>query len=70
VVFAMSGGTGDADLYTKFGSAPTTTTFDGRSWGSTNTESITVNAPAAGTYYVLVDGYAAASGASLVATVK
>ena len=66
----LSGGTGDADLYSRFGAVPTTTTYDIRSIGSTTTESITVSAPKAGTYYVLVYGYKASSGVSLVATLN
>ncbi len=66
--FKTSGGTGDADLYIKLGSAPTTASYLQKSDGATTTESITVNAPAAGTYYVLVQGYAASSGVSLVAS--
>ena len=66
----LSGGTGDGDIYTKFGSAPTTTTYDLASNGSTNTEAISVANPSVGTYYVLVDAYAAVSNASLVATVN
>jgi Zn-dependent metalloprotease len=68
VSFKLSGGTGDGDLYVKAGVAPTTTSYTYRSAGSTNTETITVSAPAANTYYVLVYGYAAVSGASLIAT--
>ncbi|WMW82066.1 M4 family metallopeptidase [Undibacterium cyanobacteriorum] len=66
----LSGGSGDGDIYAKLGSAPTTTTYDKKSDGATNTETITFSAPAAGTYYVLVNAYAAVSGASLVATVQ
>ena len=66
----LSGGTGDGDIYAKLGSTPTTTTYDKKSDGSTNTETITYSAPAAGTYYILVNAYAAVSGASLVATVQ
>lgn len=63
--FALAGGTGDADLYSRRGTAPTTTTYDNRSWGSSNTENITIASPTAGTYHVLVKGYAAFSGATL-----
>jgi serine protease len=63
--FVTSGGTGDADLYVKFGSAPTTTSFDQKSEGSTNSESISVTTAQAGTYYVMVSAYAAYSGMSL-----
>jgi Zn-dependent metalloprotease len=55
-------GTGDADLYVKFGSAPTTTTYDCRSAGATTTESCTINGAQTGTYYVLIKGYTAYSG--------
>ncbi|KFE62714.1 M4 family metallopeptidase [Hyalangium minutum] len=60
--FQMAGGTGDADLYVRFGSAPTTTTYDCRSAGATTAESCIINAPKAGTYYVLIKGYTAYSG--------
>ncbi len=36
--FDMSGGTGDVDLYVKFGSAPTTRSYDCRPYKSGNTE--------------------------------
>ncbi|MDO8177458.1 MAG: M4 family metallopeptidase [Undibacterium sp.] len=70
VTIKLSGGTGDGDIYTKVGSAPTTTSYLKKSNGSTNTETITVTSPAAGTYYILVNAYAAVSGTSLVATIK
>ncbi len=63
--FAMSGGTGDADLYVKFGSAPTTSSYDCRSWASGNTETCNITSAQAGTYHVLIHAYAAYSGASL-----
>jgi serine protease len=66
VTFHTSGGTGDADLYVKLGSAPTTTSYTGKSAGSTTTETVTISTPAAGTYYVLVYGYAAFSGVTLL----
>jgi Zn-dependent metalloprotease len=68
LVFAMSGGTGDADMYTKFGSAPTTSSYDCRPYVSGNTETCTVAAPAAGVYYVNVRGYSAFSGVTLKAS--
>ncbi|MBL8298703.1 MAG: S8 family serine peptidase [Rhodanobacteraceae bacterium] len=63
--FVTSGGTGDADLYVKFGSAPTTTTYDCKSDGSTNAETCNIATAQAGTYHVLVRAYATFSGASL-----
>ena len=69
LVIAQSGGTGDADLYEKFGSAPTTSSYDNRPYLDGNAETITLTNPAAGTYYIMVNAYAAASGVSLKATV-
>lgn len=68
--FKTTGGTGDTDIYSKFGVAPTTSSYDSKSDGSTNTETITISAPKAGTYYILVKAYAASSGASLTATLQ
>ncbi|CAN5713716.1 M4 family metallopeptidase [soil metagenome] len=70
VVFKLSGGSGDGDLYVRLGSAPTTTTYLKKSTGSTNAETITVTTPAAGTYYVMVSAYAAVTSTSLLATIK
>ncbi|WP_338845175.1 S8 family peptidase [Massilia sp. W12] len=70
LTFRMSGGSGDGDLYARMSTPPTTTSYTKKSDGSTNSETITFSAPAAGTYYLLVYGYTATSGASLVATVQ
>jgi pseudolysin/vibriolysin len=63
--FVTSGGTGDADLYVKFGSAPTTTVNDCKSEGGTTAETCNIATAQAGTYYVLVKGYTAYSGMSI-----
>ena len=63
--FVTSGGTGDADLYVKFGSNPSTTVNDCKSEGGTNAETCNIATAQAGTYYVLVHSYAAFSGLSL-----
>jgi pseudolysin/vibriolysin len=68
LVMSISGGTGDADLYTKFGSAPTTTSYDCRPYLTGNNESCTVAAPQAGTYYVKVHGYSSYSGVTVKAS--
>ncbi|WP_407910560.1 M4 family metallopeptidase [Lysobacter claricitrinus] len=70
VVFTISGGTGDADLYVKLGSAPTTSSYTCRPYLSGNAETCTINAPAAGTYYVNVRAYAAYSGVTLKGTIN
>ena len=64
--FAMSGGTGDADLYVRFGSQPTTSSYDCRPYLSGNNETCTMPAATAGTWHVMVRGYTSYSGVSLV----
>ncbi|MBI5353885.1 MAG: PPC domain-containing protein [Chloroflexi bacterium] len=64
--FTMSSGTGDADLYVRFGSQPTLTVYDCRPYTVGNNETCSFAAPQVGTYYVMVVGYSAYSGVSLV----
>ena len=66
--FVTTGGSGDADLYVKFGADPTTTTYDCKSEGSTTAETCSIATAQAGTYRVLVHAYAAYSGMSLTGT--
>ncbi|NMP32413.1 S8 family serine peptidase [Thalassotalea sp. M1531] len=63
--FDMSGGSGDGDLYVKFGSEPTTSSYDCRPYKNGNTESCSFATPQAGTYYVEVSAYSAFSGVTL-----
>jgi subtilase family serine protease len=65
LTFTLSGGTGDADLYVKFGSAPTLTSYDCRPYVAGNNETCTISNVQAGTYYVMVNTYAAYSGVTL-----
>jgi hypothetical protein len=66
VSFVMQGGTGDADLYVKWGEAPTSS-IDCGSESSSNNETCTLVARA-GTYYVRIAGFTAYSGATLTGT--
>lgn len=68
LVIASSGGSGDADLYVKFGSEPTSSSYDCRPYKSGNTETCTLNAPKAGTWHVQLSGFSAFSGVSLKAS--
>ena len=68
LVITLSGGSGDADLYTKVSSRPGLFTYDCRPYTNGNSESCKVSAPVAGTYYIMLNGYAAYSGVSLKAT--
>ncbi len=66
VTFTMSGGTGDADMYVKLGSAPTDTVYDCRPYKSGNAETCTFATTTGGTYYVRLKAYSTFSGVSLV----
>jgi vibriolysin len=66
LTFTSSGGTGDADMYVRLGSAPTDTTYNCRPYKSGNNETCTFAAPTAGTYYVRLKAYSSFSGVSLV----
>lgn len=66
LTFSISGGTGDADLYVQFGTAPTDTSYVCRPYLSGNNETCTIAAPSAGTYHVRVKAYSTFSGVSLV----
>lgn len=68
LVIASSGGSGDADLYVRAGSQPTTSTYDCRPYKSGNAESCTFATPTAGTYHVMLNAYAAYSGVTLQAS--
>ena len=64
----ISGGTGDADLYVRFGSRPTTSSWACRPYLTGNNETCTLSNTSAGDYYVMLRGYTTYSGVSLVAS--
>ena len=63
--FSINGGTGDADLYVKFGSHPTAADYDCRPYLTGNNESCDIDPAQAGDYWVMVRGYSSYSGLSL-----
>ncbi len=63
--FVMSGGTGDADMYVKYGSVPTDTVYDCRPYKSGNAETCTIATAKAGTYHVRLKAYAAFANVTL-----
>jgi hypothetical protein len=65
---STSGGTGDVDLYVKRGSLPTTTSYDYRPYKVGNNETVEVDNPASGTWYIMLRGYTNYSGVTLEAT--
>jgi vibriolysin len=66
--FTTTGGTGDADLYVRFGLAPTLSAYDCRPYLGGNAETCTIANIQTGTYYVMLQGYSAFSGVSLTGT--
>ena len=64
--FAVSGGTGDADLYVKAGATPTTASYDCRPYLAGNAETCALAAKTASTrVYVMLRAYSTFSGVSL-----
>lgn len=66
LTFATSGGSGDADLYVRFGAAATDSSYDCRPYKSGNAETCSFDSPQAGTYHVRLKAYSAFSGLRLV----
>jgi Leucine-rich repeat (LRR) protein len=52
ITVSTTGGTGDVDLYVRFGAAPSMTLSDASSTNPGDQESVTIAAPKAGTYYI------------------
>jgi C1A family cysteine protease len=64
----ISGGSGDADLYTLFGAQPTISNFDCRPYRYGNNEECSFPMPQAGTWYIGLHAYNGFSGVSLTAS--
>ncbi|MCK7596722.1 M9 family metallopeptidase [Microbulbifer sp. CAU 1566] len=65
---AISGGTGDADLYVRHGSEPTDNSYDCRPYIGGNTEVCDIASPQAGRWYIRLKAYSAFSGVNLLAS--
>jgi secreted trypsin-like serine protease len=65
---STTGGSGDADLYVRFGSRPTANSYDCRPFLSGNDESCALASPKAGTWHIALKGFSNFSGLSLTAT--
>ncbi|KAF1708881.1 protease [Pseudoxanthomonas kalamensis DSM 18571] len=61
------GGSGDVSVYVALDREPTTSDYDAKSTRRGNSETVRVNRPTAGTYYIKLVGAGAYSGVSLVA---
>lgn len=68
LVIEMSGGTPDADLYVKFGSKPSTSSYECRPYSGGNNETCRFANPKEGIYHVMVRGYSAFTNVVLKAT--
>lgn len=64
LTFNLVGGSGDADLYVRFGLHPSTSDYDCRSWDDGNGDGCSFPESQAGTYHVLVYADKNYSGAS------
>jgi hypothetical protein len=62
------GGTGDVDLYVRKGAKPTATEYDYRPYLVGNDETVTIDNPTAGTYFIMLKSFAAYAGVTLRAT--
>ena len=65
LLFATYGGTGDADIYVRYGNEPTLTAFDCRPFRGGNDELCFFPAPRSGKWYVYLRGFSAAANVSL-----
>ncbi len=66
--FKISGGTGDADIYVRYGSKPTRSQYDYRPYLSGNNETVTIPGPQTGDWYVMIRAYQSYSDVDLVGT--
>lgn len=65
---SMSGGSGDADLYVRAGSKPTTASYDCRPYLNGNNETCTINSGSGGTFHIMLRAYSTYSGVSVTAS--
>jgi len=64
--FNISGGTGDADIYVKFGSQASSSNWDCRPYRAGNNETCDISNVQTGTYSVMLDAWSSYSGVTLV----
>ena len=63
-----TGPNGDADLYLRYGSNPTTSSYNCRSWSSNSNESCTISNPTAGTWHIGIRAYSSFNGLTVTAS--
>lgn len=62
---SINGGSGDADLYVRYGAQPSTRRYDCRPYLNGNDESCSFSGPSAGTWYIGIRAFRAYSGLTL-----
>ena len=67
-VVTTTGGEGGVDVYVKQGSFPTTSSYDGRGYSSDNNETVSLNDPQSGDWYIALRPHGTYSGVTLTAT--
>lgn len=65
MTISINGGSGDADLYVRAGSQPTTRNYDCRPYRNGNNETCTFDNPTPGTWHIGIRAYTAYSGVTL-----
>ncbi|MBI4264110.1 MAG: PPC domain-containing protein [Acidobacteria bacterium] len=65
---SLTGGSGDADLYVRYGQQPTTGSYDCRPYVGGNNETCTANNPTSGYWYIMIYAYTSYGGAMLRAS--
>lgn len=68
LTITTQGGSGDVDLYVKYGSPASKSNWDCRPYRNGNTETCRFEQAAAGTYHVMLDAYSAYTGVTLQAS--
>jgi len=68
LVIRISGGSGDCDLYVRKDAEPTATAYDYRPYKMGSEESVTIESPQAGTWYVMLKGFTDYAGLTLEMT--
>ena len=66
----ISGGRGDADLYVKIGSRPSTSSYNCRPYRNGNNETCSASSPPEGIYYIMVRAYSSFSGVTLTVSYR
>jgi hypothetical protein len=59
----------DFDLYVKYNQRPTTSSYDGRGYTSSSDETVTINSPSTGYYYIMPRSYSGSGSYTIKATV-